>query len=304
MADDEAGFRAACGLLAAGLEADAAALPKEGGGVLGFLARKKRRSDPVPLPSAERLFCARADAEGDLSTPRTIRARQKGGRACCGGERQCTPGVLMPSAEALKLRDPLPEQSWKENAKLKAPASLCAEDASLPPSPASLPCFTTACRRKTRVGVVAEARPPQRPAWRATLSGSMFEPSQFDHLALSRSRAASTSRRFDRRCSSAPFATRAAAGRHAQVRDAAVERVHQTRRLGRVGDVSEKGQLGPRLLDGCAPLLFGHGGHDAQEGAVAVESCTHCVQRATRWQLVCAIVIVCAGQFDECVALR
>ena len=29
--------------------------------------------------------------------------------------------------------------------------------------------------------------------WRATLSGSIFEPSQFDHLALSRSRAASTS---------------------------------------------------------------------------------------------------------------
>ena len=52
MVDDEAGFRAACGLLAAGLGADAP--PSKKGGVLGFLARKKRRTDPVPLPSAER----------------------------------------------------------------------------------------------------------------------------------------------------------------------------------------------------------------------------------------------------------
>ena len=52
MVDDEAGFRAACGLLAAGLEADAP--PSKKGGVLGFLARKKRRSDPVPMPSTER----------------------------------------------------------------------------------------------------------------------------------------------------------------------------------------------------------------------------------------------------------
>ena len=45
-------YCAACGLLAAGLGADAP--PSKKGGVLGFLARKKRRSDPVPLPSAER----------------------------------------------------------------------------------------------------------------------------------------------------------------------------------------------------------------------------------------------------------
>ena len=43
LADDEAGFRAACGLLAAGLEADAPPKPKEGGGVLGFLGSCSRR---------------------------------------------------------------------------------------------------------------------------------------------------------------------------------------------------------------------------------------------------------------------
>ena len=45
-----------------------------------------------------------------------------------------TPGVVMaapaPSAEELKLREEL-ESLKRENAKLKAPASLCAEDASL-----------------------------------------------------------------------------------------------------------------------------------------------------------------------------
>ena len=87
MVDDEAGFRAACGLLAAGLGADAP--PSKTGGVLGFLARKKRRSDPVPLPSAERRS-ARA------RTPKVIvDAPSKGG-----------PGVAAPapSAEELKLR--------------------------------------------------------------------------------------------------------------------------------------------------------------------------------------------------------
>ena len=112
MVDDEAGFRAACGLLAAGLEADAPSSKK--GGVLGFLARKKRRSDPVPLPSAERRS-ARA------RTPKVIvDAPSKGG-----------PGVAAPapSAEELKLREELASLK-RENAKLKAPA-LCAEDASL-----------------------------------------------------------------------------------------------------------------------------------------------------------------------------
>ena len=112
MVDDEAGFRAACGLLAAGLEADAP--PSKKGGVLGFLARKKRRSDPVPLPSAERRS-ARA------RTPKVIvDAPSKGGSGMA---------APAPSAEELKLREEL-ESLKRENAKLKAP-SLCAEDASL-----------------------------------------------------------------------------------------------------------------------------------------------------------------------------
>ena len=99
--------------LAAGLEADAPLSKK--GGVLGFLARKKRRSDPVPLPSAERRS-ARA------RTPKVIvDAPSEGG-----------PGVAAPapSAEELKLREEL-ESLKRENTKLKKPASLCAEDASL-----------------------------------------------------------------------------------------------------------------------------------------------------------------------------
>jgi len=110
--DDEAGFRAACGLLAAGLGADAP--PSKKGGVLGFLARKKRRTDPVPLPSAERRS-ARA------RTPKVMYDAPSTG----------VPGLAAPapSAEALKLWEELASLK-KENATLKAPA-LCAEDASL-----------------------------------------------------------------------------------------------------------------------------------------------------------------------------
>ena len=88
MVDDEAGFRAACGLLAAGLEADAPpSKPKEGGGVLGFLARKKRRTDPVPLPSAERRS-ARADAEGDYRRPGQSMPGERGA-GLLPGQGQC-----------------------------------------------------------------------------------------------------------------------------------------------------------------------------------------------------------------------
>ena len=123
MVDDEAGFRAACGLLAAGLEADAP--PSKKGGVLGFLARKKRRTDPVPLPSAER----RSER---ARTPKVIvdapdnRCPAKGGPGCCPGRAN----AARPSAEELKLREELASLK-RENAKLKAPASICAEDASL-----------------------------------------------------------------------------------------------------------------------------------------------------------------------------
>ena len=123
MVDDEAGFRAACGLLAAGLEADAP--PSKKGGVLGFLARKKRRSDPVPLPSAERRS-ARARTPKVIVDVPDNRCPAKGGPGCCPGRAN----AARPSAEALKLREELASLK-KENAKLKAPASLCAEDASL-----------------------------------------------------------------------------------------------------------------------------------------------------------------------------
>ncbi|CAH0374870.1 unnamed protein product, partial [Pelagomonas calceolata] len=146
-----------------------------------------------------------------------------------------------------------------------------------------------------RVSVVAEARPPQRPivardgvgvhvrAVPVRPLGFVALPRRVDLLAVSIDDARPPFLR------SGPPRRR-----HAQVRDATVEGVDQTRRLGRVGDVSEKGQLGPRLLYGCAPLLFGHGGHDAQEGAVAVESRTHLCDEvcagsallATRWQML------------------
>ena len=114
MVEDEAGFRAACGILAAGLEADAPPKPKEGGGVLGFLARKKRRSDPVPLPSAERRSARARTPKVIVDAPSKV------------GPSMAAPA---PSAEELKLREEL-ESLKRENAKLKAPA-LCAEDASL-----------------------------------------------------------------------------------------------------------------------------------------------------------------------------
>ena len=124
MVDDEAGFRTACGLLAAGLGADAPPKPKEGGGVLGFLARKKRRSDPVPLPSAERRS-ARARTPKVIIDAPDNRCPAKGGPGTCPA-RARSPA---PSAEELKLREELASLK-RENAKLKAP-SLCAEDASL-----------------------------------------------------------------------------------------------------------------------------------------------------------------------------
>ncbi len=124
MVDDEAGFRAACGLLAAGLGADAPPKPKEGGGVLGFLARKKRRTDPVPLPSAERRSARPRTPKAIYDAPDS-RCPAKGGPGCCPGRAN----AARPSAEALKLREELASLK-KENAKLKAPA-LCAEDASL-----------------------------------------------------------------------------------------------------------------------------------------------------------------------------
>ena len=124
MVEDEAGFRAACGILAAGLEADAPPKPREGGGVLGFLARKKRRSDPVPLPSAERRS-ARARTPKVIVDAPDSRCPAKGGPGCCPGRAN----AARPSAEELKLREEL-ESLKRENAKLKAPA-LCAEDASL-----------------------------------------------------------------------------------------------------------------------------------------------------------------------------
>ena len=124
MVDDEAGFRAACGLLAAGLEADAPPKPKEGGGVLGFLARKKRRSDPVPLPSAERRSARPRTPKVIVDAPDS-RCPAKGGPGCCPARAN----NARPSAEALKLREELASLK-KENAKRKAPA-LCAEDASL-----------------------------------------------------------------------------------------------------------------------------------------------------------------------------
>jgi len=122
MVDDEAGFRAACGLLAAGLGADAP--PSKKGGVLGFLARKKRRSDPVPLPSAERRS-ARARTPKVIVDAPDGRCPAKGGPGCCPARAN----NARPSAEALQLREELASLQ-KENAKLKAP-SLCAEDASL-----------------------------------------------------------------------------------------------------------------------------------------------------------------------------
>ena len=122
MVDDEAGFRAACGLLAAGLEADAP--PSKKGGVLGFLARKKRRSDPVPLPSAERRSARTRTPKAIVDAPDN-RCPAKGGPGCCPGRAN----AARPSAEELKLREEL-ESLKRENAKLKAPA-LCAEDASL-----------------------------------------------------------------------------------------------------------------------------------------------------------------------------
>ena len=122
MVDDEAGFRAACGLLAAGLGADAP--PSKKGGVLGFLARKKRRSDPVPLPSTERRS-ARARTPKVIVDAPDSRCPAKGGPGCCPGRAN----AARPSAEELKLREELASLK-KENAKPKAPA-LCAEDASL-----------------------------------------------------------------------------------------------------------------------------------------------------------------------------
>ena len=122
MVDDEAGFRAACGLLAAGLGADAPSSKK--GGVLGFLARKKRRSDPVPLPSTERRS-ARARMPKVIVDAPDNRCPAKGGPGTCPARARS----LAPSAEELKLREEL-ESLKRENAKLKAPA-LCAEDASL-----------------------------------------------------------------------------------------------------------------------------------------------------------------------------
>ena len=122
MAADEAGFRAACGLLAAGLEADAPPKPKEGGGVLGFLARKKRRSDPEP--SAERRSARARTPKVPIDAPDN-RCPAKGGPGCCPGRAN----AVRPSAEELKLREEIASLK-KENAKLKAPA-LCAEDASL-----------------------------------------------------------------------------------------------------------------------------------------------------------------------------
>ena len=122
MVDDEAGFRAACGLLAASLEADAP--PSKKGGVLGFLARKKRRSDPVPLPSAERRSARPRTPKVIYDAPDS-RCPAKGGPGCCPARAN----NARPSAEALKLREELASLQ-KENAKLKAPG-LCAEDASL-----------------------------------------------------------------------------------------------------------------------------------------------------------------------------
>ena len=122
MVDDEAGFRAACGLLAAGLEADAP--PSKTGGVLGFLARKKRRSDPVPLPSAERRSARPRTPKVIYDAPDS-RCPAKGGPGCCPARAN----NARPSAEERKLREEL-ELLKRENAKLKKP-SLCAEDASL-----------------------------------------------------------------------------------------------------------------------------------------------------------------------------
>ena len=106
----------------AGLGADAP--PSKTGGVLGFLARKKRRSDPVPLPSAERRSARPRTPKVIYDAPDS-RCPAKGGPGCCPARAN----NARPSAEALKLREELASLK-KENAKLKAPA-LCAEDASL-----------------------------------------------------------------------------------------------------------------------------------------------------------------------------
>ena len=76
------------------------------------------------MPSAER-------RSARPRTPKVIydapdgRCPAKGGPGCCPARAN----NARPSAEELKLREEL--ASLKENAKLKAPASLCAEDASL-----------------------------------------------------------------------------------------------------------------------------------------------------------------------------